>query len=283
MSILKELSEKKGFTQVERSIAEYILEHPDELATLGIAELARQTYSSNAAIIRMCRKLNISGYKEFRIAFASDLERTRRENPDVDVNYPFAQKEGANSIMRSIANISASAIEDTYAMLQPAALTRAAHILRAARRIYLYGAGDSLATTEAFANLLLKLGHVSIFPARYLESMQHTAVATDRDAALIVTYSGNFVSTLKREVQMLKRNRTPLIVLSSVPECPSADLLLRIPDRESVVGKVSWYFSQTAIRYALSCLYSMIYAIDMEKNRQFKDEADSYSYGREGE
>ena len=282
MSILKELSEKKDFTQVERSIADFILENPDQLADLGIAELARQTYSSNAAIIRMCRKLNVSGYKEFRIAFASDLERSRRENPDVDVNYPFSQKEGASSIMRSVANISASAIEDTYAMLQPAALNRAAHLLRSARRIYLYAAGDTLATTEGFSNLLMKIGHVSVFPARYLETTQHAAGSASQDVALLVTYSGTLVPTLKRDIQILRRNRTPVIVLSSMSECPSADLLLRIPDRESVVGKVAGYYSQTAIRYVLNCLYGMIYAIDMEKNRQFKDEADSYAYGGEG-
>ena len=104
MSILGELAEKRNFSEVETSIADYILQNPEEVCTLGIAELARRTYSSNAAIIRMCRKLGISGYKEFRIAFAADLEKERREKVDVDVNYPFAGPESAASIMRSVAN-----------------------------------------------------------------------------------------------------------------------------------------------------------------------------------
>ena len=87
MGLLSQLEQKQNFTKAEGSIADYILEHSEEVAALSIGELAQRTFSSNAAIIRMCRKLGVAGYKNFRIEFASELEKRRFEGYQGDVNY----------------------------------------------------------------------------------------------------------------------------------------------------------------------------------------------------
>ena len=51
MSVIQDLGQRQHFTETESSIADYILAHPDEVAKMSIGDLARETFSSNAAII----------------------------------------------------------------------------------------------------------------------------------------------------------------------------------------------------------------------------------------
>ena len=89
MTILEKLEAMEDFTYVERKIARYILEHKDDVGEMTISGLAAAAYSSNAAIIRLCRKLGAGGYREFRIQLVRDIERRQREQLPVDMNQPF--------------------------------------------------------------------------------------------------------------------------------------------------------------------------------------------------
>ena len=278
MGVIQDLEQKLNFTETERVIANYMLENADRIPSMGIVELAVKTYSSNAAIIRLCRKLGLAGYKELRVEFATDYEKLKHVSNGADVDYPFIEAESPGSIMRSIANITQSAIEECYAQISPLLIQRAARILKNAQRVYIYAAGETLINTTEFANLMLKIGKSTVYPARYLESVPITTGATANDAALVVSYTGYLVGGMSRELRVLKRQKTPVIVVSSLKVCPEADLLLSVPDREHMVGKVAGFYSQAAIKYVLNCLYGNVYAMDLRKNRTYKDSGDSLAY-----
>ncbi|MBR4471492.1 MAG: MurR/RpiR family transcriptional regulator [Erysipelotrichaceae bacterium] len=278
MGIVQDLEQKKNFTDTEIAIADYILMNPDEIKDLGIVDLADATFSSNAAIIRLCRKLGLNGYKEFRIAFVSDLEKIRHLQKDTDVDKPFDEVDGTASIMRNIANVSQAGIEESYALIPPGRLNTAARMLRQAKRIYIYAAGDSLITAKGFANYMLKIGKIVIFPADYLESTEITSGSDENDVAMVISYSGYILASMQREIKTLKRNRTPLIVVSSIKECEEADLHIPVPDRERSIGRIAGFYSQSSIRYILNCLFGIVYSKDMEKNKEFKNKTEVYNY-----
>ena len=73
MNLIKELQEKKGFSDSERTIADYLLKHSRLLPSMTTRQLARETYTSSAAIVRFCQKLGFGGYTE--IGRASCRER----------------------------------------------------------------------------------------------------------------------------------------------------------------------------------------------------------------
>ena len=61
--------------------ANYILSHKRELADLSIRDLAQRTYSSPAGIFRLCQKLGLKGYNEFKLRFISEVNRTEKASP----------------------------------------------------------------------------------------------------------------------------------------------------------------------------------------------------------
>jgi DNA-binding MurR/RpiR family transcriptional regulator len=64
--LIDELKQAEHFTETERAIAAYILEHLKEIPDLSAETLAKNTYISKSAITRFCRKLRLTSYQELK-------------------------------------------------------------------------------------------------------------------------------------------------------------------------------------------------------------------------
>ena len=58
---------------VEKEIANYIISNPDRVTKMSIHELAKESYSSTSSIVRLCKNLGYSGFKEFKHALLAEL------------------------------------------------------------------------------------------------------------------------------------------------------------------------------------------------------------------
>ena len=142
------------------------------------------------------------------------------------------------------------------------------------------GVGDSYINVLGFANQLTKLGITSVQPLQFNESISVSATAGAGDVALFVTYSGTILKLLKREMQILKKNKCRIILLSSVEDKGDADLLLRIPKWEEKYGKISVYYSQASLHYVLDCLYGAIFSMNFSENDARKLTYDQMNHDR---
>ena len=86
--IIDKLIKHEEFTDIEKSIADYLLRNGYEVKNMSISSLAQVTYSSTSTITRFCHKLGLDGYKKFQILFNSEYEAYAK-NGVVNVNYPF--------------------------------------------------------------------------------------------------------------------------------------------------------------------------------------------------
>jgi DNA-binding MurR/RpiR family transcriptional regulator len=81
MRLLRKMQEQERFSPSEQNMINYILSHKRELAELSIRDLAQRTYSSPAGIFRLCQKLGLKGYNEFKLRFISEVNRTEKASP----------------------------------------------------------------------------------------------------------------------------------------------------------------------------------------------------------
>ena len=65
--IIEKLMKQADFTDVEKSIAAYLMKNGFDVKNMSIQSLARATFSSPSTITRFCRKLGLDGYKKFQI------------------------------------------------------------------------------------------------------------------------------------------------------------------------------------------------------------------------
>ncbi|WRK54774.1 hypothetical protein SD457_07710 [Coprobacillaceae bacterium CR2/5/TPMF4] len=61
MSIMTQLEFELNFSNSEKNIAKYILDNGENVLNLSIKELAKETYTSPATIVRLCQKLGLDG------------------------------------------------------------------------------------------------------------------------------------------------------------------------------------------------------------------------------
>ena len=75
MLIEEKLTKQELFTTTEKRIADYIRRNIEAAVYMTIEELAKATYTSHSAIIRLCKKMGFSGFKEFRFELGREVHQ----------------------------------------------------------------------------------------------------------------------------------------------------------------------------------------------------------------
>lgn len=273
MSLIENIKEKKNLSHVEKNIADYILLHRDQIKNMTITTLANETYTSNAAIIRFCRKVGAHGYKDFKINFIQELEKNRNNETYVDYNYPFRMDENTNDILNNIANLTKSTIDTIYKNSDVKMIEDIAKVITNSQNVYFYAVGDSLIRAMSFQNKLLKIGKNIINTSSLRDETSYTTLATKKDCGLFISYSGSSYAHLAN-AQILKKQNIPIIVISandSSPLVKIADYPFLIPSKEDKFDSIATFYSQIAFEYILNVLYSLIYNIQYTKSHQIKN------------
>lgn len=78
--LLERLESKEVFTNSERQIADYILKNPTKIQNLTATELGSNSYTNKATVLRLCQKLDLSGYSDLRMTLTKEISEKDRLN-----------------------------------------------------------------------------------------------------------------------------------------------------------------------------------------------------------
>ncbi|MCR5825908.1 MAG: hypothetical protein K6G54_05035 [Oscillospiraceae bacterium] len=73
MDTVRKMMFTDALTSSERSVANYILNMGSRVDDLSLERVARESFTSNATVVRMCRKLGFRGFRDFRTALRRTL------------------------------------------------------------------------------------------------------------------------------------------------------------------------------------------------------------------
>ena len=266
MLIAEKLQAGVGFTTTDEAIAAIILEAPDEVPALSIQSLAKRAHSSHSAVIRLCKRMGFHGYREFVIALVQELSKP--QTLVEDSNFPFAARDTLRDATKKLGSLSVAAITNTKQRLNMPALVGAVQYLLHARRIFLYGHGDSNLAVQRFASKLNKIDVYPVLADMLGESSWNSTNVTDIDCVLIVSYRGQY-RTYEQVLRYMKENQVPTILVTGRPESVMASLAtvcLDVSGDEYDFMKMGTIASQVSIDYLLTVLFSGIYAHNYQQN-----------------
>lgn len=275
--LLEKLRRGEGFSEAEREIAGYVLERREQVLGMTIGQLAAAAYASNPTIVRLCRKLGVSGFREFKIVLASELERSAGIE-DVDANVPFGLKESAETIAARIADLTQATVREGAELLHGPDLDAAAAMLDSARQVYLFATGDSMVRALSFQGKLLKINRLVHVTNLMQEQGYHAYNAGAEDCAVFITYHGR-QSGYAEYAATMKQNGVKRIAITANSEGTLAnlcDLVLSLPLSEDPMGKIATFSSQIAIDYVLNVLYSCVFNLRYESNFEMKQSGQTY-------
>lgn len=113
MAVLARLAAGSGFTETESRLASFILSHADEVTGMSIDVLAKESFTSSATVVRLCKKVGTQGYRDMLVQLATDLEHDRMSQNMVDANAPFLEGEGVPAIIGNVAALYRRAVDES--------------------------------------------------------------------------------------------------------------------------------------------------------------------------
>lgn len=287
MSILASLQARQGFTESDNKLADFVMAHPDDVSSLTVDALARESFTSAATVVRFCRKVGCDGYRDFCVRLTAEIERDRMGRRGVDTNAPFTEGEGVPSVMSSIASLHKDAVDTCHRAVSPSVIYGAARTIYRADRLFYLALGKSALLTECFAGELAKIGKLALSIERSGDWSTVASLITHDDACLVVSYSGYALrNSFMHALELKNRGCKTILITGSEGAVADAgfDHSILIPQSENGWGKVSSFYSLAALRYVLDCLYGAVYSFSYAESKSRRDELERFiweDYARE--
>lgn len=269
MLIEDKLIRQDTFTTTEKRIADYLQANFEAAVYMTIEELAKATYTSHSAIIRLCKKLGFTGFKEFRLELGREVHQLLAQfDQTIDANFPFSEQDDGATIAKKMAELSIQAVKKAQLQIENQPLDTIAEKLTQAKRIFVFAKGDSQITARKFQNKLVKLNKFLILAEEYSDSSWNAANLTKEDCAVFISYSGR-IHHYEKIMSYLKHVGTPTLLLTGNEHsemAKKASMCLVITQGELDFVKVATFSSQIAFDYVLNTLYSIMYAQNYTAN-----------------
>lgn len=257
MDILEILQAKIGFTGTEIRIADYALAYGRQVSGISANALARETSCSATSVIRMCRKMGFSGYREFQIALAACLSKQEGNGKRTHEDDFALRVADAEAMAKIFSETMAKAIDDCLKRVSPESFLRASVWMSQARRLYVYGLDSFYAL--AFSHTMSKFGIVSAVPSLSHEKPYRDKMSLAGDVALFIAYSD---CGLREEMSFLRERGCRVISVSAENAFPDADISICFPECETGCPCAEAAYAQTAFLYITTCMNYMTEAIN---------------------
>ncbi|MBD8034244.1 MurR/RpiR family transcriptional regulator [Solibacillus merdavium] len=247
----------------ERNVALYILSHLEDIIRMPIATLAEKAKTSEATIVRMCRALNFSGFKDLKlsIATASTLEIQQNHNFELEKDSTIMQ------MIQTIEMHNIDAIQRTLMINDERELEKIIHQINNARKISFIGIGASAIVAQDFEHKLKRINKncETIFDSHgQLIAATH---ATCEDVVFAISYSGE-TKEIINALTVAKENKATVITMTQNKRNTIqsfADYALYVVSNEADIRS-----SATASRIAqltlIDILYTGIATLNYEKS-----------------
>ncbi len=221
---IKLLYDKMG--KAEKHIADWILDNPGEIISLSIVDLAEKCGCGEATIVRFAKRLGFAGYQELKFVLGNQSGKTQ-------VSTHITAEDDAYTIYEKVCNDIYLSLEKTKSSLDKKSLSLAADKICQAKKIVIFGLGNSASVATDLSHKLLRAGlnaiaysdnHMQVIAASHLE---------EGDVAIGISHSGSskdIVEALKtaREqgaatIAITNRGKSPILKHSDIVLQTSAD------------------------------------------------------------
>lgn len=220
--------------RAEKSFAQALVENPEAITEMTLAEIARETNSSDASIIRFCKRLGYHGYTELKQAFMVVISEKETVYDET-----VSSSDTIKDIMKKVFQSNMQTLQNTMVMANDENYQEAVNALVTAKSIHFFGVGDAYAACQFAFMKFSRLGVVSSAESDIM--MQFTAANNlgPGDVALAVSYEGRSRNVVQAMSIAKKRGATTICItkMSKSPLLKYTDIPLYIAISDLSVGR----------------------------------------------
>lgn len=219
--------------RAEKAFAQALVENPDAITHLTLAEIAVESGSSEASVIRFCKRLGYHGFTDLKEAFAVALQDGSEAWDD-----EIEESDDIKVIIQKVFQSNVQTLQNTM-VLANEGYSAALDAIINARSICFLGVGDAYAACQ-FA--FMKFCRLGVPCSAYSDVMlQLTAVDNlgPQDVALAVSYEGRS-RTIVQAMKIAKQRGATTISITKMNKSPLlkyTDISLFISVSDLTVGR----------------------------------------------
>jgi DNA-binding MurR/RpiR family transcriptional regulator len=251
----------------EKNAATYILENPEEVCTLSVKELADKSNSSQAAIIRLCKKIGLDGYRELKLRIAGDVTTFSKTQEEY---HEFKYTDDIPTFMKTITENNILSLRDTLDLLDKEEVSKAVQVLHKAHRIDFYGVAASQLIAQDAQQKFMRINKLcTAYSDAHLQLTSATTL-TKQDVAVGISYSGETSHTIAamREAKEAGALTISITKYGSNKLKELADISLSISSMESSIRSAATS-SRISQLNAIDILFTAVAAKDFNQSADY--------------
>lgn len=273
--IIEKLIKQEDFTDIEKSISNYLLQNGYDVKNMSISALAQVTYSSTSTITRFCHKLGLDGYKKFQILFNTEYEAYEK-NGAVNVNYPFTRQDSYEQIAKQLEKLNQETIAKTISCFNYNQFHRIVRRMDKADMINIFSVGTSVTVAMEFQQKMLRVGKIVNLTQETCLLPGYAMAGTDNTLNLLISQSGENRDVVQN-LNLLKKLGRYTVGITATPNSSIARLcqeviLLDIEENNSYEAKIDTFAIYSAFHFVLDCLFSFLYQYNFDSNTKITKE-----------
>ncbi len=253
-------------------IGEFILRKKSRLNEYSIQQIADETYTSKAALVRFAKSLGFGGWREFVKEFVAEQRYQENHYSDIDPNFPFEEGDSTTDIIQKMCSLQVESILDTADLLSAHTIDQIAKLLQRSHRIAVFGMNPNILLGELFRRRMMTI-QKPVDLSLLGDSGLLASSLTKDDCAILISYSGN---TEVREpmnlVSLLKAQHVPMIAITSSGDT-SFGVMQTIPSissREKLYSKISTFATEKSIQFILDIIFSAYFSLSYQEHLKSK-------------
>lgn len=249
---------KEEMFLAERKVADYIMANPQEVIGLNVTDLAERSGSSDATVIRMCKRLGYSGFYQMKLALAEELGRYQMVGYMDSSENPKDAKGVIRCLVRDLLRIAD--------LLDQENVQQCADMICSSERIFVSAVGNTIPVAMDFAFRLCRLGINASCSSIVEYGMASMVKGTEKDLLLAISHSGSSKHILQT-VEIANNKKIPAIAVTGSGNsvlARSVRLFLLTAVENPLFGE---YGSATHI-YEQAVLDSILYMVSQKQKRE---------------
>lgn len=268
MNMFVKLENIQNITESENKIVQYVLTHPDGVMSMSIKELSEACYVSTSAIYRLCDKLDVDGYNEFKVRLSHSLTEYTQKKETIDYNFPFKENQTQYQVLTSLKEYYQQTLLSTFDLFDMEEIRKVVSKMQKAKHITIYTSANNLFFAQSFKMQMQEIGVRVDVPTDEYEQRLLASLSGPDELAIIISYEGRLMN-IDLIAQLLKNNKTTLLLISAsdfklngiIP-----DYHICMPNYEHKYLKLANFSTRLALLYILDSLYSCYFEKDYKNN-----------------
>lgn len=243
-----------SFHRVEKKIADFILEKPERMIYLSIAQLADELDIAESSIVRFCKIIGIGGFKQLKINLAKSLD-----NPEKLIYEDIGKNDDSYEIIQKVFTSSIETLKESLETIDKNQFEMAVEAILQAKRIEFYGVGTSSTLAQDAYFRFMRIG-LPVYAAVDPHISRMSAATLDNTCLAIgISYKGRTRDTVET-LEIARNKGAKTMCLTCFPSSPIAkisDIKLILSTREAQIMReaISSRIAQIAL---IDSLYTAV-------------------------